>query len=169
MRLKRDSATRILGIGNPSWVASEVCQVLGIRNHRMALSRLDDDEKQLVILNDPHGKPQKTLMINEPGLYHLIEGSRKKEAEVFKKWVRTDVLPQIRKTGSYSSTALPDSSKMTKLDWIKVALQTEEQLLIAETKVAELGPKAQIYDLIANAKGLTGLSDTAKLRYAASG
>jgi len=102
-------------------------------------------------------------MVNEPGLYHLIEGSRKKEAQRFKKWVRTDVLPQIRKTGSYSSTALPDSSKMTKLDWIKVALQTEEQLLIAETKVAELGPKAQVYDLIANAKGLTVPSDTAKL------
>jgi len=56
MRLKRDSATRILGIGNPWWVGKEVCCVLGIRNHRDALSRLDDDEKLLVGLTDPTGR-----------------------------------------------------------------------------------------------------------------
>ena len=63
MRLKRDSATRILGIGNPWWVASEVCHVLGIKNHHDALSRLDDDEKLLVVLNDPTGRPRETLMV----------------------------------------------------------------------------------------------------------
>ena len=63
MRLKRDSATRILGIGNPWWVGKEVCCVLGIRNHRHALSRLDDDEKQLVILNDAIGRTQPTLWV----------------------------------------------------------------------------------------------------------
>jgi phage antirepressor YoqD-like protein len=110
-------------------------------------------------------------VVNEPGLYNLIHGSSKKEAKIFKKWVRTDALPKICKTGSYSiGPDLPDPSKMTRLEILKMALESEEQRIVekkeriaAETKVAELEPKAEVYDLIANAKGLTGLSDTAKL------
>ncbi len=77
--------------------SKEVCCVLGIRNHRMALSRLDDDEKRGVSLTDAIGRLQETIMVNEPGLYHLIYSSTKKSAQRFKRWNRRDVLPQIRK------------------------------------------------------------------------
>ena len=85
MKLKRDSATRILGIGNPWWIGKEVCTVMGIKNHRDAISRLDHDEKNGVIIADAMGRPQLTTVVNEWGLYHLIEDSRKPEAERFRR------------------------------------------------------------------------------------
>ena len=92
--------------GNPWFVAADVCAVLEIRNNRDAMSRLDDDEKADVGITDTssNGVMQERNMtiINESGLYSLILTSRKPEAKSFKKWVTSEVLPSIRKTGSYS-------------------------------------------------------------------
>lgn len=84
----------------PWFVAKDVCDCLGINNSRQALTRLDDDEKG-VILNDTLGGKQKMSIINESGLYALIMKSRKKEARDFQKWVTKSVLPSIRKNGAY--------------------------------------------------------------------
>ena len=90
--------------GNPWWIGKEVCRILGIKNHNHALiSTLDDDEKGVAI-NDTLGGKQEMIWINESGLYHLIFASRKEEAKRFRKWVTSVVLPQIRKTGSYTSS-----------------------------------------------------------------
>lgn len=88
--------------GEPLWVAKDICKVLEINNHRDALSRLDDDEKNGVVLTDSMGREQKATAVNESGLYSLILSSRKPEAKPFKRWVTHEVLPTIRKTGSYS-------------------------------------------------------------------
>ena len=66
----------------------------------VALSRLDDDEKGVSSI-DTLGGVQTMATVNESGLYSLIMGSRKPEAKRFKKWVTAEVLPSIRKTGSY--------------------------------------------------------------------
>ena len=84
------------------FVAKDVCKVLSIKNHKDAVSRLDDDEKDEVGITDPIGRTQKTLIVNESGLYSLVFMSRKPEAKKFRKWVTSEVLPSIRKTGSYS-------------------------------------------------------------------
>lgn len=86
--------------GEPVWVAKDVCEVLGIRNSRDALSRLDDDQKG-VVLTDTPGGDQKMATVNESGLYELIIRSDKPEARKFRKWITSEVLPQIRKTGGY--------------------------------------------------------------------
>ena len=62
--------------GEPWFVAADVCRALDIVNHKDALTRLDDDEKSGVALTDPHGREQITNVINEPGLYALVLGSR---------------------------------------------------------------------------------------------
>lgn len=85
--------------GQPWWVASDVCAVLGIQNPTDALTRLDDDEKGT--LDSTEGGPGRRI-VSEAGLYSLILGSRKPEAKEFKRWVTHDVLPTIRKTGTYS-------------------------------------------------------------------
>ncbi len=85
----------------PWWVASDVCKVLDIVDTETALRRLDDDEKGTYSVRTPGG-PQKMLCVNESGIYHLIFTSRKKEAKAFRRWVTNEVLPSIRKTGSYS-------------------------------------------------------------------
>lgn len=92
--------------GEPWFVANDVCDVLGLTNPRQALTALDDDEKG-VILTDTLGGEQKINIINESGLYILILRSRKATQQgtvqhKFRKWVTSEVLPSIRKTGSYA-------------------------------------------------------------------
>lgn len=85
---------------NPMFNAADICNSLGIVNHRDACGRLDDDEKG-VALTDTLGGKQDVLMVNESGLYSLIFTSNKPEAKAFRKWVTSEVLPSIRKTGEY--------------------------------------------------------------------
>lgn len=85
--------------GEPWFVAADVCRALEISNPTDALKRLDDDEKARFNLGLSGGA---TNCVNEPGLYGLVLGSRKPEAKAFKRWIKHDVLPSIRKTGGYN-------------------------------------------------------------------
>ena len=87
--------------GKPFFVAKDVCAILGISNHKDAVSRLDDDERDGVGITDPIGRQQQVSVVNESGLYHLIFQSRKPEAKAFRKWVTSEVLPSLRKSGKY--------------------------------------------------------------------
>ena len=87
--------------GEPWFVATDVCAALCIQNTTDALKRLDDDEKGIDSIDTLGGK-QDMAVVNESGLYVLILGSRKPEAKRFKRWVTHEVLPAIRRTGSYS-------------------------------------------------------------------
>ena len=144
------AAVRTVMINNePWWVAKDVCDILGLGNSRQAVSRLESDEKG-VITSDTLGGDQEMVTVNESGLYSLILTSRKPEAKKFKKWITSDVLPSIRKTGSYS---VP---------------QTEDQLIAAGyeaamRKITLLLPKAQVYDRIADAKGHKSVQEVAAI------
>jgi prophage antirepressor-like protein len=87
-------------LGNPWWVAKDVCDVLGHSNSRMALEALADDEKGVRTVYTPGG-PQEMQVINESGLYTLILRSRKAKAKEFRKWVTGEVLPEIRQHGTF--------------------------------------------------------------------
>ncbi|MBO9477571.1 Bro-N domain-containing protein [Shimia sp. R11_0] len=91
--------------GEPWFVAKDVCEVLTIKNSRDKIAGLDDDEKDCVHISDAMGRLRETGVINESGLYSLIMTSRKQEAKRFKKWVTSEVLPTIRKTGIYGQPA----------------------------------------------------------------
>lgn len=95
---------RTVLIDNEPWfIAHDVCEALEIGNSRQALTRLDEDEKASVILND--GSQNRHMStVNEYGLYNLVLSSRKPEAKAFRRWITHDVIPQIRQTGSYSLT-----------------------------------------------------------------
>ena len=97
----------ILQNDEPWFVAKDVCECLEISNSRQALSRLDTDEKADVILNDG-SQNRKMNIVNEYGLYNVVLSSRKPEAKEFKRWITHEVLPAIRKTGSYSM-AIPQT------------------------------------------------------------
>lgn len=86
--------------GEPWFVLSDVCGELDLANPRQAASRLDDDEKGVISM-DTLGGAQLATIINESGLYSLILTSRKDGAKRFKKWVTSEVLPSIRRTGKY--------------------------------------------------------------------
>lgn len=99
---------RIVDInGNPWFIAADVCTALGLVNTTRALERLDSDEVTLIdIQGASNGLPVNA--INESGLYNLILTSNKPQAKPFKKWVTSDVLPSIRKTGGYGVASLPN-------------------------------------------------------------
>lgn len=84
------------------WVLADVCRVLDIKNSRDAASRLDDDEKGVALTDTPGGSQTMTT-INESGLYKVIFRSEKPEAKKFTRWVTHEVLPAIRRTGTYST------------------------------------------------------------------
>lgn len=91
---------------NPEWVAADVCDILEHSDVSMALRNLDPDEKgtrNVCTL----GGGQEMLVITEPGLYKLLFRSHKKVAKEFTRRVTHEILPEIRKTGSFNATPTP--------------------------------------------------------------
>ena len=90
----------------PEWVAQDVCTILGIKNVSDAIADFDDSEKGLrIVSNDTKQVTRKMATVYEAGLYRLIFQSRKPEAQRFAKWVWGEVLPSIRKFGTYPPPA----------------------------------------------------------------
>ena len=87
--------------GETWFVAKDVCDCLDLGNNRQAITRLDDDEKDVIAI-DTLGGMQKMSIISESGLYAFTLTSRKPEAKEFKRWVIHEVIPSIRKTGAYA-------------------------------------------------------------------
>jgi prophage antirepressor-like protein len=96
-----DRTVRTVLIDEAPWfIAKDVCDILGLARVSDALRDFPQNERGAVSARTPGGD-QEMLTVNEPGLYRLIFQSRKPEAEKFKTWVFTDVLPQIRRAGAY--------------------------------------------------------------------
>lgn len=134
--------------GEPWFVANDVLRVLEISNSKDALRTLDDDEKTGVDIIDPHGRKQQTNCISEAGLYSIILRSRKPEAKAFKRWITHDVIPSIRKTGSY--TMLPQDY----ISALKALVASEEERLALQEKNREMIPKAEYYDAVRDTKSV---------------
>ena len=117
------------------FMAKEICAILDIKNVSQALKPIDDADKMAVrrsiytknTVSDTGSPP---MFVNESGLYTLIFKSIKPIAAKFQKWVTKAVLPQIRETGRYipEGQKLPDPATLSKLDWIKLALEAEERI-----------------------------------------
>jgi len=96
------STVRTVTIGDVQWwIAKDVCDILGLSDVNKAVSKLDDDEK-LIRKLFVSGQNREVVIVNESGLYTLVLRSNKPEAKLFRKWVTSEVLPSIRKTGQYT-------------------------------------------------------------------
>ena len=132
--------------GEPWFVAADVARVLDYRTASDAIRYLDDDEadtlKQRIRSENGVEQERQMLIINESGLYNLIFRSRKPEAKKFRKWVTEEVLPSIRKTGSYSVTKNPvdvvvySDNPLERCKALTAILekQEEEKLLLEQQK-----------------------------------
>ncbi|MDZ7995447.1 MAG: Bro-N domain-containing protein [Nostoc sp. EfeVER01] len=131
----------------PWWVAADVCSVLDIINVSQAIAKLDDDEKLMYTLQIS-GQGRETLCINESGLYSLVLTSRKAQAKRFKKWLTSEVIPAIRKTGTYSAIAKPQPSLPSQAQKAKLTAHhihvnaLRQEIATTEKHLAEL--KAQL-------------------------
>lgn len=110
--------------GDPWFVGKDVAAALGFTNPRDAISTHVFDEDKGVESIDTLGGKQKMTVINESGLYALVFGSRLKSAQRFKHWVTSEVLPAIRKTGSYQA---PQGKELLALAVLEAQKTIEEQ------------------------------------------
>lgn len=134
-------------------VGKDVCNVFGDTNHNRSLSRIDEEDKIEHSIIDSMGREQKAILINESGLYSLLFAMQPQKAnkngvadaypievqeridklKKFKRWVTSEVLPTIRKTGSYGQTPLKDVVGLIRITRDNMQQQGATPNQIAET------------------------------------
>ena len=151
--------------GEPWFVLKDVCAILGISKYRDAADRLDPDEREPVRVDTLGGK-QEMLCINESGLYNVILRSDKPEAKPFRKWVTSEVLPSIRRTGGYiaGQENLTPEELMAKALMVAQKTLAEREARIADLTVQNqiMQPKASYFDELVDRGTLTNFRETAK-------
>lgn len=148
--------------GELMFVAKDVCDCLEITKHRDAISRLDSDERGSVKLDTPGGK-QDVAAINEYGLYNLVLSSRKPEAKEFKRWITHDVIPSIRKTGSYSLAVPKSLPEALRAYANEVESHNATKAIVAqqEQQIAEFKPVKDYVDKILSSKSCLAITQIA--------
>lgn len=116
--------------GEPWFVLKDVCDVLNLTTPARVAERLDKDEVSQTHLTDSLGRQQETTIINESGLYSVILRSDKPEAKPFRKWVTSEVIPAIRRHGSYSRKPLTPAEQL--LAQANVLVEQERRLSALE-------------------------------------
>lgn len=132
------------------FVARDVCEVLELSDVSKAVSRLDEDEKLTRTLF-VSGQNREVWLVNEPGLYSLILTSRKPEAKAFKRWVTHEVLPTLRKTGSYN-LQIPQTFS----EALRLAADLQE-------KIEQDKPKVETYDRFISGENYQKVGEVAKI------
>lgn len=159
--------------GEPVFHHGDVCKILQHSNPSVAARMLDDDESLMLDLRDiPAGQTalnssfsapmtgnSQARFVTEPGLYNLILSSKAPGAKGFRRWLTREVLPALRRTGSYSVAP----REMTKLEALQAAIESERARLVAEARVAELEPAAHSWNVLATADGDFSVADAAKI------
>lgn len=151
---------RILEKDNELWfVAKDVCDCLEIKNTTDALKRLDNDERSRFNL----GRQGETNIVNEYGLYNLVLSSRKPEAKEFKRWITHDVIPQIRKTGTYSMNIPKSLPEALRAYANEVELHNATKAIVAqqEQQIAEFKPVKDYVDKILSSKSCLAITQIA--------
>lgn len=161
----------VLRQGEPWFVAADVCKALDV--DPTATRRLDDDEKDTLRLTQgTSGNPNVTI-VNEPGLYALVLGSRKPEAKAFKRWITHEVIPSIRKHGAYLTDEATDALFSSPDTFAKLAvkwrderharLAAEEEARARQQKIEADAPKVLFADSVAASKSEILVGELAKI------
>ena len=136
-RMYQNHPVRIVERDGETWfVAKDVSDILGYSASEAMTRRLDKDEKGTTICRTPSGD-QEMLIISEAGLYQAILGSKKKEAKDFTRWVTHDVLPSIRRTGSYTVPQNPEQITDKNLQHIAEILKSAAEIAKENSALSE--------------------------------
>lgn len=148
-----DAAVRTVLIdGEPWFVLVDLCAVLGISEVSIVRRRLDDALCQTHPIADKLGRRQTATIVNEPGMYEVVIRSDKPEAVKFRRWITSEVLPAIRKTGGYSTAAATPALTGPEL-LAHAVLEAQQMLAQKDERIAELEPKADLADTYLTSKG----------------
>lgn len=121
--------------GEPWLVGKDVAEALGYNNPRDAISKHVEDEDKGVAKCDTLGGKQNLTIVNESGFYSLVFGSKLPTAKKFKHWVTSEVLPTLRKTGTYELPKSP--AELLKLV-VEAQVQTSEEVTKHDARITEL-------------------------------
>lgn len=150
---------RTVTIDNEPWfVGKDVAEALGYSNSRKALADHVHEDDKGVTKCDTLGGKQDLTIINESGLYALIFGSKLESAKKFKHWVTSEVLPSIRKTGSYQ-TAQPQGKELLAL----AVLEAQKTIELQNQEIERMKPKEIFADAVATSHTSILIGDLAKL------
>lgn len=145
------------GNGEPWFVIADIAKALDLSNPTVAAGSLEADDLSTTEVIDSMGRSQTARTTNEAGLYQLVFQSRKPDARAFKRWVTHEVLPAIRKTGTYSA---PKTLEERTLELVgELHSRVQEQA----AQIAVLEPAAQAWGELASADGDYEVADAAKI------
>lgn len=158
---KEFGSVRTLVINNEPWfIGKDVADVLGYKNQRDAISKhVDSEDKNTVAIHDgiTRGNPNQTI-INESGLYALIFGSKLESAQKFKRWVTSEVLPALRKTGQYQVNELSGQELMA-----KALIEAQSVLAAKDKQIEQMKPKVVFADAVATSHTSILVGELAKI------
>lgn len=142
---------RSITIDNEPWfVGKDVASALKYSNPQKAIrDHIDEEDKGVNESFTPEGGTQKTIVINESGVYSLILRSRKPEAKEFKRWVTSEVLPSIRKTGAYHLSPAQQISQMRE-ERLRMKEENHQRKIALEEKKATLNHLNRILKTMTN-------------------
>lgn len=151
---------RSLLINSEPWfVGKDVAEVLGYKNQNDALSKhVDDEDKDTIAFRDSIGRNRNTPIINESGLYSLVLSSKLPSAKKFKRWVTSEVLPALRKTGQYQVKELSGQELMA-----KALIEAQSVLAAKDKQIEEMKPKALFADAVATSHTSILVGELAKI------
>lgn len=151
---------RSLLINSEPWfVGKDVADVLGYKNQNDALSKhVDGEDKDTIAIRDSIGRNRNTPIINESGLYCLVLSSKLPSAKKFKRWVTSEVLPALRKTGQYQVKELSGSELMA-----KALIEAQNVLAAKDKQIEEMKPKALFADAVATSHTSILVGELAKI------
>lgn len=154
-----NNQVRTLLINNEPWfVGKDITDILGYQNSSRDINRHVHEEDRQNYQNGTFDSPRGMTIINESGLYALIFGSKLESAKRFKHWVTSEVLPQIRKTGSYATPQLTGEELMAK------ALIEAKSIMERQNKeITEMKPKALFADTVSASDNSILVGQEAKL------
>lgn len=142
--------------GEPWFVGKDVAAALGYSNPRKALADHVDDEDKGVTKRDTLGGTQEMTIINESGLYSLVLSSKLPTAKAFKRWITSEVIPSIRKTGGYQ---IPQGKELLAL----AVLEAQKTIEAQATQIEEMRPHALLGRAITTADTSILIGDFAKI------
>lgn len=152
---------RSLSINNePYFVGKDVAEILGYKNPRDAISKHVDEDDKLdgVAIHDSIGREQKPVFINESGLYSLVLSSKLPSAKKFKRWVTSEVLPALRKTGQYQVKELSGQELMA-----RALIEAQNVLAAKDKQIQEMKPKVVFADAVATSHTSILVGELAKI------
>lgn len=151
---------RSLLINSEPWfVGKDVAEVLGYAKPLNAIAQhVDKDDSLKQGLTDSLGRQQKTIFVNESGLYALIFGSKLESAQKFKRWVTSEVLPALRKTGQYQVKELSGQELMA-----KALIEAQNVLAAKDKQIEQMKPKVVFADAVATSHTSILVGELAKI------